>query len=144
MKHFKNHIAVWMDHHQAHLIYSKGKDEFAIESIVSAHDTHPRIDGEEATGATFGKNRESNNEYRKHNIDHNQLQEYYKVLQKVLLKYDEILLFGPTTAKEEFFNILFADKSFSGKRISMEAADKMTENQMIAYVKEYFEGVLKK
>ncbi|HET6990010.1 MAG TPA: hypothetical protein VFJ43_01750 [Bacteroidia bacterium] len=144
MKHYPNHIAVWMDHHQAHLIYPKGKDEYAVETIESDHDLHPRVDGEKGTGATFGKYRESNGEYKKHNIEHNQLHDYYQALKKVLGKYDEILLFGPTSAKEEFFNLLFADKAFNGKRISTESSDKMTEHQLIAFAKEYYAEEVKK
>lgn len=142
MRPYTNHVGVWMDHHQAHLIYQKSKGEYEIESMESSHDLHPREDGQEATGATFGKNRESNNEYKKHNVEKNQLHEYYKTLKKVLEKYDEILLFGPTTAKEEFFNILFEDKAFNGKKIATEGADKMTKNQMIAFTKKYFENTL--
>lgn len=142
MRPYTNHVGVWMDHHQAHFIYQKSKGEYVIESMESGHDTHPRTDGEEATGTTFGKNRESNGEYKKHNIEHNQLHDYYKALKKVLEQYDEILLFGPTKAKEEFFNILFEDKAFTGKKITTEGADKMTENQMLAFTKKYFENTL--
>ncbi|MCX6311926.1 MAG: hypothetical protein NT084_09875 [Bacteroidetes bacterium] len=144
MKHFTNHIAVWMDHHQAHLIYLKTKDEYSIESLESTYDARPRIDGEEATGVIIGKYRATNNEYKKHNIENNHLQEFYDALRKTLQKYDEILLFGPTTAKVEFFNILFDDKSFSGKRISMESADKMTAPQMIAFAKSFYSEEVKK
>jgi type IV secretory pathway VirD2 relaxase len=134
MKHYSNHIAVWMDHHQAHLVYQKNKDEYAVETMESNHDLHPRIDGEDATIST--------GEYKKHNVEKNQLHEYYQELKKVLGKYDEILLFGPTTAKDELFNLLFEDKSFNGKRITTEHSDKMTEHQMIAYAKEYFENTI--
>jgi hypothetical protein len=144
MNHNSNHIGVWMDHHIAHLIYPKGKDQYAIESVESAHDIHPRIDGQGADGINVGKYRASNNEFAKHNREQNELHDYYHMLKKVLEKYDEILLFGPTTAKDEFFNFLFEDKSFNGKKISIENSDKMSENQMMSFVKDYFAEEVRK
>ncbi len=141
MKHYPNHVGVWLDHHQAHLVYPKGKDEYAVETLVSPHDNHPRYDGETSTDTTFGRTFAawgSNNEHNKHQREQKELHDYYRMLQKVLAQYDEILLFGPTTAKEELYNILFDDKAFNGKRISVEKSDKMTGNQLLAYVREYF------
>ena len=138
MRHYNNHIGVWMDHHIAHLIYPKGKDQYSVESLESNHDVHPRIDGQGADGATFGKNRESNNEFGKHHRAQNEMREYFQALKKVLRKYDEILLFGPTKAKDEFFNSLFDDKSFNGKLIQVENSDKMDEDHLIAFVKDFF------
>jgi hypothetical protein len=142
MRPYTNHVGVWMDHHQAHFIYQKSKGEYEMESMESSYNLHPCIEGEEADGSSFGKNRDSNGEYKKHTIEHGQLHDYYKKLATVLENYDEILLFGPTTAKEELFNILFADKAFKGIRITIENSDKMTANQMMAFTKKYFENTL--
>ncbi len=144
MKHYPNHVGVWLDHHQAHLVYPKGKDEYAVETLVSPHDNHPRFEGETSTDTSFGSFGRtspamgSNNEHNKHNREQKELHDYYRMLQKVLAQYDEILLFGPTTAKEELYNILFDDKAFNGKRILVEKSDKMTGNQLLAFVKDYF------
>jgi hypothetical protein len=148
MKHSTNHVGVWLDHHLAHFIYPKGNGKYAIETMESPHDRHPREEGkgsDDSSYRTFLGNRASNNEYRKHNIENDQLHDYYRELKTVLDKYDEVLVFGPTTAGNELFNLMLTDKGYDGKKLWLEKTDKMTENQLKAYVKEYFtkEMVLK-
>lgn len=138
MKHYQNHIAVWMDHSIAKLIYPKGNENYAVENLISPHDIHPREDGQGPDHTSLGNYRESNNEYSRNHKEMEELHEFYHALRKVLGKYDEILLFGPTKAKEEFLNIILNDKSFNGKRISIENSDKLSDHQLISYVKKYF------
>lgn len=138
MSNRSNHIGVWMDHHAAHLVYQGEDNVYRVEILESAVDKHPRVEGEGSDTASFGKNRISNNEYGKNNKEQEQLNQYFSLLKKTLEKYDDILLTGPTSAKKEFFNFLYNEKSFDGKAILVENADKMTENQLIAFVKDYF------
>jgi hypothetical protein len=138
MSSYTNHIGVWMDHHSAHLVYQKSKHVYEVETLESLADKHPREDGQSGDGANFGEHRSSNNEYSKHNKEQQDTKHYFASLAKVLAPYDDILLFGPTEAKKEFFNYLFEDKSFSGKSIMVENSDKLTPNQLIALVRDYF------
>jgi hypothetical protein len=50
----------------------------------------------------------------------------------------EVLLFGPTDAKTELLHILRADHHFDNIEIEVMPADKMTETQQQAFVKDYF------
>ncbi len=81
------------------------------------------------------------------NLMHNKEQQlqngYYLQLGDVIRSYETVLLFGPTEAKTELFNLLRADRRFEGVKIEVQAADKMTENQQHAYVKDYFSKTLK-
>jgi len=43
--------------------------------------------------------------------------------------YDAVLLFGPTDAKVELFNLLKADKQFDKIKIETVPSEKMTGNQ---------------
>lgn len=61
-----------------------------------------------------------------------------KTIGESIKEYDDVLLFGPTNAKIELLNILEADLSFSKIKIETRQADKMTENQEHAFVKDYF------
>ena len=63
---------------------------------------------------------------------------YYKEIAAVIKNYEEVLLFGPTDAKSELLNLLKADHHFDKINIETKQADKMTENQQHAFVKEYF------
>ena len=55
-----------------------------------------------------------------------------------LKNYDDIFLFGSTSAKDELYNKLKSDKHFADKTIKVKPADHLTENQMVAEVKKFF------
>ncbi len=117
-------LGVWMDHAHAHLM------EYAdpmVTKVVTSNSTY------EEKEKTLRKS-----ENMMHNKDRQQVSEYYKEIGESIKNYDEVLLFGPTNAKVELFNILEADRSFSKIRIELEQADKMTENQEHTFVREYF------
>ncbi|MDM8159585.1 hypothetical protein QUH73_07160 [Labilibaculum sp. K2S] len=57
------------------------------------------------------------------------------------MEYSEVLLFGPTNAKTELYNLLKEDSHFNNIKINVETTDNLTENQMYEFVKEHFEKV---
>lgn len=63
---------------------------------------------------------------------------YYKKLMAVVKKYKEVILFGPTDAKEELFNVITADNRFQNIKIQVKQTDKMTAQQKHNFVKEFF------
>ena len=77
-------------------------------------------------------------EKRMHNKEQHVQSEYYKKLGDVIKGYESVLLFGPTEAKTELLHILKADRRFEKIIIVMRQADKMTDNQQHAFVKDYF------
>ena len=133
----KKSIGVWLDHSKAHFI-DLSKGPAIVETAFSDKESEVRYTGEGSNGTLLGNNRATNNESHVHNRAQEIMQEYYHVLSDRLKNYDDILLFGPTSAKDELYNKLNADKHFAGKNIRVEAADKLTENQMVAKVKSYF------
>jgi len=137
-----NQIGVWLNHSQAHFIGHKAESAFFIETIDSPYESIIREEGEGNDKTRFSSNTErgSNNEKRKHNIIQNELDEYFKILEGKLESYQEILLFGPGTAKEELFNRLSENKLFKGKNIEVKSSDKLTENQMLSYVLDFFKA----
>ncbi len=67
-----------------------------------------------------------------------QLSSYYKKIGDVILDYEEVILFGPTDAKNELLNVLKENHLFDKIEIEVKPADKMTEMQRNTFVKEYF------
>jgi hypothetical protein len=118
-------LGIWMDHSSAHLM------EFTTDPIetktIASKFTH------EAKENSLGKS-----EILMHNKEQHQQSEYYKKLGESIKNYDEVILFGPTDAKVELFNLLKADHLFSKIKIEIKSTDKMTENQQHAFVKEHF------
>lgn len=73
-----------------------------------------------------------------HNKEQQLQNSYYDQLGDIILNYETVVLFGPTDAKTELFNLLKADQRFEAVKIDVQPADKMTENQQHAFVKAYF------
>ena len=68
---------------------------------------------------------------------------YYKELGEVIINYQDVLLFGPTSAKTELLNVLRADRRFEKVKIEIKDSDKMSQNRQHAFVKDYFLHKLK-
>jgi len=119
-------LGIFMDHSAAHLI------EFHSDSIqtteIKSEFTH-----------LIKNDSLSRSEYTMHNKEQQQEAVFYKKLAVVIKDYNDVLLFGPTEAKIELYNILKLDKEFEKINITLKQADKMTDNQQHAFVKEYFE-----
>jgi hypothetical protein len=63
---------------------------------------------------------------------------YYNKLGSIIKKYQEVVLFGPTEAKNELLNLIKTDHLFEGIKIEVRNSDKMTKSQMQTFVSEYF------
>ena len=116
---------IWMDHTSANVMEiidnfiittniksAVGTDRYSL--IVGKDDTHQQMKSQQ------------------------QLVDYYNELAEIILKFDEIVLFGPTDAKTELLNILKDDKKFDDKMIFLQTTDKLTNNQKNAFVSEFF------
>lgn len=114
-----------MDSESAH--FMEYSDEPAQDAAVESSFTH------QVKEVSLGKN-----ENIMHNKEQHQQADYYKRLGEVIKNYDEVLLFGPTNAKAELVNILKEDHHFDNVKIDVMSAEKMTENQLHAFVKAHF------
>lgn len=121
----KKHLGIWMDHASANLMdISSG----AIVTKTIESDFTP----------LERKDKLNKGEYMMHNVEKQDQHAYYEKLGEVIKDYDEVVVFGPTHAKEELRNLLKADHHFDKIKIEVMQADKMTENQQHAFVKNYF------
>jgi hypothetical protein len=121
----KRTIGICMDHSSAHLIEFTNDPigTKTIESKFTHQEKEKSLDKSESL---------------MHNKEQHLQSEYYKKLGEVIKTYDDVLLFGPTEAKVELFNLLKTDHLFNGIKIEVKHSDKMTENQQHAFVREYF------
>lgn len=118
-------LGIWMDHQNAHLM------EFTTDPIETKTIDSKFTHEVKVLSLHQGEN-------RMHNKEQHQQADYYKMLGEAIKNYENVILFGPTDAKTELFNILTADQHFSKIKIKVKQADKMTENQQHAFVKDYF------
>lgn len=78
------------------------------------------------------------NENLMHNKEQQQQSGYYKKITEFLKDFDEVILFGPTSAKNELMNLLKADHHFDSIKIEVKSADRMSNMQIHDFVKKYF------
>jgi sigma54-dependent transcription regulator len=120
-----HYLGIWLDHSIAYLTEYNG-DTIEKETVKSTF-THQNKE------ETLNRSESS-----MHNKEQQTQRLYYQELAEIIKKYDEILLFGPTDAKLELFNMLKEDHRFDDINIEVENADKMTENQQHAFIKLHF------
>jgi hypothetical protein len=125
-----SNLGIWMDHSSAHIMeFSPDSMETkTIESKFTNQEMRQTI---------------SKGESQMHNKEQQLQNGYYLQLGDIIRSYETVVLFGPTDAKTELFNLLRADHRFEGVNIEVLVADKMTENQQRAFVKSYFSKTLK-
>lgn len=114
-----------MDHANAHIM------EYSLDpaklSVISSKFTHE----EKAESSEKG-------ESLMHNKEQHERAAYYKQIGEIIRQYNEVLLFGTTTAKVELYNTLKDNHLFEKIHIKVVNTDKMTENQQHAFVIDYF------
>ncbi|MEZ4884552.1 MAG: hypothetical protein R3E32_07500 [Chitinophagales bacterium] len=122
----KKNLGIWMDHSTANLIDVNTKKSNHSISSQFTHNTKEEV-----------LNR---SEYIMHNKEEQMNEAYYKEIADEILKYDHVLLFGPTNARLELHNYLNKDLHFKDIKIDIESADKMTENEQFAFVRKHFDN----
>jgi ADP-heptose:LPS heptosyltransferase len=73
-----------------------------------------------------------------HHKEQHEQADYYKKLGEIILNYTNVILFGPTSAKQELMNSLKDNHHFDKIKIDVKPADKMTEREQQLFVKNYF------
>lgn len=125
MKTNKN-LGIWMDHSISHLIDLNAKKN--NRSISSKFTSNTK---EEALNRS---------EKGMHNKRQQMHEAYYQEIADEILKFDHVLLFGPTNAKSELHNYLNKDLHFKDIKIDLDSVDNMTENEQFAFVRKHFES----
>ncbi len=118
-------VGIWMDHSTANIMeVSNGMVRSkTLESIPAFPEQVENLRLDESL---------------MHNKEQNQYANFYKKLSYIINDYNEVLLFGPTDAKTELFNLLKNNRQFEKVKISVQPADNMTDSQQEAFVKDFF------
>jgi len=118
-------LGIWMDH--ANAILMELLDNSITQSTIKSEFTY------EEKEDSLRKS-----EKLMHNKEQQEQSAYYKELGETIKNFDEVLLFGPTNAKDELYNLLKDNQKFISIKIEVKQGDKMTDNQMHAFVKKYY------
>lgn len=120
----KNKLGIWMDYANAILI-DLDKNEIT-QTIVSDFDFDTQTEALQRSKNIM------------HNKERQMNESYYKEIGMEILKYDHVLLFGPTNARLELNNYLKDDSKFKEIQFDVQSADKMTDNEKVAFVRDHF------
>jgi len=129
-------VGIWIDHEKAFIVSITG-DEETKTIIESDAEAHIRLSGGSRSRTTYGPQEVASEtkmeERRKH-----QYRRYYQEIIQAVRDARMIFIFGPGEAKIELEKQIKKNKELSTKLTGVEPANKMTEAQIVAKVKEFF------
>lgn len=121
----KNKLGIWMNHSIAHLMESSS-NALEVQTIESKFTQQKKIQAL-AKSESFMLAKEKQ-----------ELSSYYKKISEIIKDYKRVILFGPTNAKVELFDILSEDERFMKIKIEIKNTDTMTASQKNSLVMDLF------
>jgi hypothetical protein len=129
-------VGVWIDHKQAYLIWYK---EGRVDVISSNIEPPEHFSGGTQLGGKL--NQKGDMELRHNDRYRVKLTQFYRRVMDALKETDSIFVMGPGEAKIEFEKILRRQKAMQKRLLKVETADRMTKNQMIARVRQFYQNL---
>jgi stalled ribosome rescue protein Dom34 len=114
-------LGIWMDHSIAYLMEFT-TSPFEIQTIESKI---PAVDKNSLVAKNSKKEKKT-------------LFNYYNTLSNAIKNYKQVILFGPTDAKMEFFDVLSEDVRFHKMKVEIKETDKMNARQQHEFIREHF------
>jgi len=133
-------LGIWIDQSRASLI-SVSENGTTLRTIQSPIESRERIPGEGKDYGRFG-NQYLDHQKKKINKKTLQKNEFLKDVLHEIQEAGELVVFGPAEMKIELRKAIEKDRNLAPKLKAVENADKMTDNQMKAWVKDYFKAVI--
>jgi len=131
----KKQIGLWIDHREAVIvILAEGVEE--IRHITSSDEKHLRYSGRSHSRTPEGLKEITAEDQRDRKFA-NELNKYYDEVIAVVRDADTIQIFGPGEAKGELEKRI-EHKGIKANMLVVETADKMTDGQIAAKVREHF------
>ncbi len=135
----KNKIktGIWIDNKQAIIVkLFNGKE--TVEKIISGIESRVRTKGEGKQFTRMGKQFFTIEKSKEEKLK-NQLKKYFDKVIERLKDADSIMIAGPAEAKTGLQKEIAHSKILLSKFKSVEPADSMTDKQVLAFVKNYYE-----
>lgn len=133
----KRQTGIWIDSSKAIIVSLEGTKESITEinSDVENKTHHNR----ESNNGTFSGEHHSSNETQFENRKAHQMDYFLNAVVKHLKNADELYIIGPAETKTILKKKILADSTMSSSLLkAVESAEKMTANQLMAQVKEFY------
>lgn len=133
----KREAGLWIDHRQAVIVTFVGQAE-VTKRIVSNMEKHVRYSGASHPKDQTESHNDSAEDIRDRRFD-DHLSTFYDEVIACLSDVDAILILGPGEARVELQKRLEAQEP-RGRIVAIEAADKMSDGQIAAQIRQHFRG----
>lgn len=132
----QNNAGIWIDSKQAIIVKLIDNVE-TILKVPSGIEGRVRIPGEGKQYTRMGK--QFFNDEKKTEEKHNhQLSGYFKNVIEKIKDSDDILIIGPSESKLGLQKAISESKNISPKRVVVNSEDHLTDNQVVAKIKDHF------
>ncbi len=128
-------MGLWIDHKQA-VIVSLTDNGSSVEKIESQIESQPRREGDSPLKGSFEAQKVPSDNSHQREVTNN-LNHYYDTVIEQIKNAGSVLIFGPGEAKVEL-NKRFESHHQTNQIVGVETVDKMTENQIVAKVRDHF------
>lgn len=128
----KKRFGIWIDHQQAFIFGADDKAIISMEVLTSEVEPHHHA------GINSNEHATISNQMKHDERRNNELHKFVKKIVEKIHDGDEILIFGPSTAKTSLKKEIDGNKSMSKAMVTVTIADAMTENQMRESVRDFF------
>jgi hypothetical protein len=132
----KRIAGLWIDHRKALIVIATDKGE-EVKLIESTVEKQLRRSGDSPLKGSHESQMVPADDSRERKLT-GERRTYYDEVVECIRNSDSILIFGPGEAKGELKKYLEKDK-LDDHIVRMESADKMTDRQVSAKVREYFQ-----
>lgn len=131
-----SHTGIWIDTRNADII-SVSSSGSSFNSIASDIVTKEREDGEKGNQGRIG-DQFLDPEKGRHQKLEEQTKMFLKHIIELIRRDDSFVIFGPSSMKIKLEKEIQKHKDLAPKIDGVETADSMTENQKVAWVRDYY------
>lgn len=132
-------IGIWIDMGEANIISLDGSKS-TVQKVINDLEKHKHLltarHGGTQSGRQFINRERSEQEKLDHELDH-----YLAEVLKVLDVAPRMVIFGPAATKKELAKRMKANARWRRSEITVEPADKMTDKQKVAWLREFAERI---
>lgn len=134
----KRQVGIWMNTDKAVLVSLLNGKEEKIQTIESEIESRPHNPRHVKPGARTGTVLVDMDKKMTQRKNHQMHDYFIRVMHSITSDTGEIFVFGPATTKKHFEKELRKHPEHGSKKLKVETADKMTQPQMVARIKQHF------
>jgi pantothenate kinase-related protein Tda10 len=133
----KKYAGIWIDLKKAIIIFLEGKSATS-KTIYSNIETRERYEGEGKVFGRFGDQYLTHEKQKEKRLE-KEVGEFAKRVLNEIGKVEKLVVFGPAQMKDKLKKKIQQNRNLSSVLTEVKSADSMTDNQVAAMVKDYFE-----